>query len=86
MRPKSKQGFCATGKKITVINQGMVRQKYVKFMGETRSIHFRRRTEMRKSYGIHRIWFRMTLKISEIRCVDVRWVDMAKYRSYCRTL
>lgn len=72
-------------KKFTVLNQGMIRQKYVKLMGETRSIHFLWRTETREPYRINRIWCMVTLKISEIGSLSFKWIDLARYWVYCRT-
>lgn len=44
------------------------------------------RTEISEPYEIHRICCRITLKMSEIRYVGVKWIDLAKYRFYCRIL
>jgi len=36
--PRPEKDFSATGRKLQLKNQGIIRQKYVKFIGETRSI------------------------------------------------
>jgi len=55
-------------------------------MGETRSIHFLGRNEIRETYGIQRVWCRIALKMSEVKCVGVKWIDLTKCLFCYRTL
>jgi hypothetical protein len=58
--------------KIYIYKSRDVKTKYLSIYGQTRSKQFLGRTKKRAPYEIHRIWCRITLKMSEIRYVGVK--------------